>query len=625
MVAGSTVAAALEGVSPGAVDRVARVEQRCPTFNWEADHAAVAYELVAYGLPVALEDAAIIGAPLDDAEVALYAALPGGATGWTPSVEQCLAPGDRVVWFVRAVYSLDGDAVGETGEWSQGRYLKVTGAPTVAEVERALEVLQAYAASGGVDLGAVSTEWGQDTPRPAAGSTARVEAKSALTAPAAVRGEHPDTSGEAYGVVGTAAASDGAGVAAAHLAGGPDLVLDGTADGAPSVTLSEWGLDRSSAQDQVFTFTNSGAGELELRVQGTVSGWVVAADEVWAGGHTVIDDTGTWLGQGSTVPCQGCVDTTDLAEGAVDSRVLGNGEVTDVDLAPDAVTSSHIVDGTVTADDLAANAVTSATILDGSIATSDLADHAVTDAKIAAEAVGSAAIEDGSIQGVDIDAGAITSGQILDGSITAGDLADGAVTSSKIAPQAVGAAAIENAAVDTEHLRDGGVASADLATGAVTSATIADGTVDYMDIAPGAIRSVQIYDGMVMTNDLAADAVTTDKIADGTITAADVSATGGIYSSREAVYYEENTADVPAGGSSQVSASCRDIDDLPLAGGCYLNDVASNIYLRRSLPSGWDSDLSPATHLCVYVNKESVVHTAVARIFCIEVPESSSR
>ena len=44
------------------------------------------------------------------------------------------------------------------------------------------------------------------------------------TASAAIRGEHPDTSGERYGVVGTTASLDGAGLAAANLEGGADLV-----------------------------------------------------------------------------------------------------------------------------------------------------------------------------------------------------------------------------------------------------------------------------------------------------------------------------------------------------------------------------------------------------------------
>ena len=49
-------ASATETVSPGALDRLAVVETRCPTFSWGADDGAAAYDLVAYVLP---EDAAL--------------------------------------------------------------------------------------------------------------------------------------------------------------------------------------------------------------------------------------------------------------------------------------------------------------------------------------------------------------------------------------------------------------------------------------------------------------------------------------------------------------------------------------------------------------------------------------
>ena len=43
------------GVSPGAVDRVAEIEGRCPTFSWEGDPGAALFELVAYRLPEGLD------------------------------------------------------------------------------------------------------------------------------------------------------------------------------------------------------------------------------------------------------------------------------------------------------------------------------------------------------------------------------------------------------------------------------------------------------------------------------------------------------------------------------------------------------------------------------------------
>ena len=67
-------ASATETVSPGALDRLAVVETRCPTFSWGADDGAAAYDLVAYVLP---EDAALQVELTADTE-ALFARVAAG-------------------------------------------------------------------------------------------------------------------------------------------------------------------------------------------------------------------------------------------------------------------------------------------------------------------------------------------------------------------------------------------------------------------------------------------------------------------------------------------------------------------------------------------------------------------
>ena len=136
---------ATEGVSPGATDRMAQINNACPTFSWGKNGGAVAYDLVAYLLP---EDASQSAELTAETEV-LYSRVAGGATSWTPSADRCSAPGGRYVWFVRAVNELAGDQVIEASEWSAGRYFMVPAAPSVDEVARALEVLQRYVAQGG--------------------------------------------------------------------------------------------------------------------------------------------------------------------------------------------------------------------------------------------------------------------------------------------------------------------------------------------------------------------------------------------------------------------------------------------------------------------------------------------
>ncbi len=115
------------------------------------------------------------------------------------------------------------------------------------------------------------------------------------TASAAIRGEHPDTSGEKYGVVGTSSSHDGAGIAAANLDGGPDLVLDGSVDGEVDTILYEWGCtgDRRRTRASPSGTRARGVGR---HVDGDLTSDVVRTEEVVVNGMTVIDDSGDWLG-----------------------------------------------------------------------------------------------------------------------------------------------------------------------------------------------------------------------------------------------------------------------------------------------------------------------------------------
>ncbi len=363
-------ARALEGVSPGAGDRMATVGSTCPTFSWGMSGEAAAYDLVAYVLP---EDASK-GVELTTDTEALYTRVSGGATSWTPSAEQCFAPGGRYVWFVRAVSELDGDEVVAAGEWSAGRYFTVPDAPSPEEMQRALDVLKRWEAANGGGSPIISSGTGffSDADPDADSDAGWASPKSVPTASAAIRGEHPDTSGEKYGVVGVTSSFDGAGVAAANLGSGPDLVLDGSAAGAADARLWEGGLDRPSAADQSFVFANSGSGLIDVHVQGDLSGNRVTGDELWVPYGMVVDDEGRWQGVGDVVPCAGCVGSSDIADGGVDTADLAAGAVTGVKLAAGAVGASAIRSNAVTNTHLADGAVTSAEILDGSITAADV-------------------------------------------------------------------------------------------------------------------------------------------------------------------------------------------------------------------------------------------------------------
>ena len=181
----------------------------------------------------------------------LFTQVPGGATAWTPEVADCLVPGGRYAWFVRAV--LDPD-IGEASEWSAPRLFTVAAAPSVEEVEQALSVLVRYVEQG--------SEPGDPEDRALTGlassAAARLASRSVQNGTAAIRGEQPDPSGETYGVVGISASPDGAGVGVANTGGGPDLVLDGTADGVTDTELSESGINRRSTSAETFAIETIG-------------------------------------------------------------------------------------------------------------------------------------------------------------------------------------------------------------------------------------------------------------------------------------------------------------------------------------------------------------------------------
>jgi hypothetical protein len=231
------------------------VHNGCPTFSWEAVDGAELYEIVAYSLHGDGDPSEV---HLSAEDEVLYAWVPGGALAWTPSAEQALAPGGRYVWFVRAATEMIEDQILETTEWSTGAVLPGTGRsqrrrrgaggrgdPTLGGRQRP-SLLERV---GAVRAGPPRPSTGAPEQRPTRGQTG----KALSSASAAIRGENPETDVEAYGVVGSSASVWGAGVGAMNTEGGPDLVLDGSMDGMPDTRLSEWGIDRSDAADQVFS------------------------------------------------------------------------------------------------------------------------------------------------------------------------------------------------------------------------------------------------------------------------------------------------------------------------------------------------------------------------------------
>jgi hypothetical protein len=298
-------------VSPGGFDRVAPVEGRCPSFSWELIPDATGYELVVYRF---VEDpAGHLALDFDRAEEVLYTQAPGGATSWTPALDRCLEPGGSFVWFVRAVFDTDS---GEASEWSEPLFFSVASAPSAAEVERALEVLHRYVESGGDteildrDAAPRSSRGRAASVRPHPGGI-KLAPRSVVTGTAAIRGEQPDAMGETYGVVGTSASPDGAGLGAANTVGGPDLVLDGSAGGVADAVLTESGLDRPSPAAQTFAFDNSGGGGITVEVDGIEVVTTTTDSDVLAALSCAGSEVAKW--DGAAWVCAPDIDTDTMA------------------------------------------------------------------------------------------------------------------------------------------------------------------------------------------------------------------------------------------------------------------------------------------------------------------------
>jgi len=159
-------------VSPGSPAEVTATLGRCPTFSWGQAEGAVSYELVIYRL--AGED--------DEGPPLLRREFPGAVHGWTPPLDQCLEPGGRYAWTIRA------SSENGPGEWSAPNLFQIvsgwggatvpeavaSGAAPVAETEASGGVLDPTAPAAAWVPTAVRTEGSTESRAPATGEQSLV-------------------------------------------------------------------------------------------------------------------------------------------------------------------------------------------------------------------------------------------------------------------------------------------------------------------------------------------------------------------------------------------------------------------------------------------------------------------
>jgi len=255
--------AAVAAVSPGESGREVEAAGACPTYSWSAAAGAAGYELAVFRVD-----------GREEPELLFTRRLEGSVTSWSPSRAECLAPGGSYGWTVRAL-AADGGATEPA--WAEPLRFRVAGAPSSEEVAAALEVLERWRRTQGVDGGtlppATAPVAAIAPASPRAGTNPQSDATAATdvsvaTGVAAIRGENPDLSGSAFGLLGISHSPAGAGVVARNESAGADLVLDGEGNGATDSLLRQDSLDRPSANPESFDFRNSGGGALTLQVDG---------------------------------------------------------------------------------------------------------------------------------------------------------------------------------------------------------------------------------------------------------------------------------------------------------------------------------------------------------------------
>lgn len=311
-------------VSPGSVEDVEPLAERCPTFTWEAAVGADWLELVVYELA---EDAARGMPP----RARIAQRLPARATAWTPSLGRCLEPGGRYAWTIRAVSSE------AAGEWPVPSLFRVERGPSREEIAAAVEVVRRY-----IELEAEGVE-----PGGAAGTGEPSRAASLSLASTADEG---DPSAEAAGLFDPA-----------------EFQVAGTAE-ADVLRLGDtggneifWEMREEANNDMTISYLNEfvridltgnvGIGTVIPGAKLDVNGGILSSGPITSGGSITVDGTAdTITATGGTIgfgdedlSTTGSVTLGgfQLAPGAASGRVLtsdvsGNGTWQDPVATPDA-------------------------------------------------------------------------------------------------------------------------------------------------------------------------------------------------------------------------------------------------------------------------------------------------
>jgi hypothetical protein len=181
-----------------------------------------------------------------------------------------------------------------------------------------------------------------------------------------------------------------------------------------------------------------------------------------------------------------------------------------------------------------------------------------------------------------------------------------------VGPGAVDTAALQDNAVTTNKIADGNVFTDDLANFAVTTGKLANQSVTRLKMAENAISSFHIENGTVASSD----------IRDGTIAGVDIANGGGLlHRKSELQRIASLGTTVSANASRQVTASCADANDIPIAYDCEVITNIHSMVMREATTANWDNDSMAASATCAFLNQHPTIGADVrAAITCLAVP-----
>jgi hypothetical protein len=359
-------------VSPGATDHIAEVESRCPSFSWGEVSNANSYQLVAYRIPPNEDPRS---SNLETAERVLDQRLPGSTRTWTPNLEQCLTSGENYIWFLRGLFDARNGEPVDAGEWSQGLLFATSSMPSIDAVTVALRSFTGHAQESPGMIPTARLEAANELSSPVAnsvpsgGHTFRGQGQNSIaSASVSLEGHVQDPTGETYGVVGISNSSDGAGIAAANMSAGADMVLDGSADLLPDLRMSESGIDQPFGSAQIYNIQNSAGGGMTLQVD-AVDVVTTATDQDTFGALACLEDESPRR-SGSAWTCAEGGLITSISAG---SGLTGGGSTgaLPLSIATGGVTATHLAADSVGASELDTNSVYGSDIVNGTITYSD--------------------------------------------------------------------------------------------------------------------------------------------------------------------------------------------------------------------------------------------------------------